>query len=130
MGINFGSSSSLPKLLKAWGLDFDISKVAADLTFSREINTGDGRQQFIPTFLFINQDGINPTDPVTAQSDNLLFPFAGVFTGKEADGLKKDVLIHTTAKSQLVDATMAHLGAQKLADEFKPSNANTPWRCG
>ncbi|PYJ06980.1 MAG: hypothetical protein DME25_05005, partial [Verrucomicrobia bacterium] len=95
---------------------------AADLTFAREINTGDGRQQFIPTFLFINQDGINPTDPVTAQSDNLLFPFAGVFTGKEADGLKKDILIHTTAKSQLVDATMAHLGAQKLADEFKPSN--------
>jgi ABC-type uncharacterized transport system involved in gliding motility auxiliary subunit len=122
MGINFGGTSTLPKLLKTWGLEFDTTKCVADLTFAREIQTGDGRQQFIPTFLFINQDGVNATDPVTAQSDNLLFPFAGVFTGKEADGLKKDVLLRTTTKSQLVDAMSSQFGAEKIAEEFKPSN--------
>jgi ABC-type uncharacterized transport system involved in gliding motility auxiliary subunit len=122
MGINFGANSTLPKLLKTWGLDFDTGKVAADLTFAREIQTGDGRQQFIPTFLFVTQDGVNPTDPVTAQTDNLLLPFAGVFTGKEADGLKKDVLLHTTAKSQLVEAMMSHMSGERIANEFKPSN--------
>src|SRR5260370_6210939 len=73
MGINFGGSSSLPTLMKAWGLEFDATKCVADLTFAREIQTGNGQRQFIPTFLFINQDGLNPTDPVTASVDNLLF---------------------------------------------------------
>ncbi len=111
MGINFGGSSSLPTLMKAWGLEFDATKCVADLTFAREIQTGNGQRQFIPTFLFINQDGLNPTDPVTASVDNLLFPFAGAFTGKEADGLKKDVLIH------------------KWPRNSSPPTPSTPWRC-
>jgi len=32
-------------------------------------------------------------DVVTSQIDNLVLPFAGVFTGKPADGLKETVLV-------------------------------------
>jgi ABC-type uncharacterized transport system involved in gliding motility auxiliary subunit len=106
MGLNLGGGSSMPKLLKAWGFEFDTSKVVADLQFAKELNVGNGRTQLMPGVLFVNSEGINKDDAVTGQSDDLMIPFAGVFTGKPADGLKQDILLKTTKDSQLVDGMM------------------------
>jgi ABC-type uncharacterized transport system involved in gliding motility auxiliary subunit len=124
MGLNLGGGSSMPKLLKAWGFEFDTSKVVADLQFAKELNVGNGRTQLMPGVLFVNSEGINKDDAVTGQSDDLMIPFAGVFTGKPADGLKQDILLKTTKDSQLVDGMMAQVNGQKIADDFKPSGVN------
>ncbi len=111
--------SSLDKLLKAWGLDMDINKVAADMTFAGH-NGQNGAT--MPTVLMINQQGIDGNDVVTSQIDNLVMPFAGVFTGKPADGLKETVLAHTTPDSELVDGMTAAIGAEQIIKDFKPLN--------
>ena len=92
--------SSLDKLLKAWGLEMDMNKVAADMTFAGHNGQNGG---VMPTVLVLTKDGINNDDIVTSQIDNLVMPFAGVFTGKPADGLKETVLLHTSSDSELVD---------------------------
>lgn len=120
MGFNMGGGSSLPKLLKQWGIEFDTSKVAADARFSREIDFGRGSQP-APSFLFLNRDAVSQADVVFGQTDNILLPFSGVFTGKAADGLKQDVLLHTSKDSQLVDGVTSQLNGRKVLDDFSPS---------
>jgi ABC-type uncharacterized transport system involved in gliding motility auxiliary subunit len=111
--------SSLDKLLKAWGVDMDINKVAADMTFAGH-NSQNGA--VMPTVLLLNKQGINSDDVVTSQIDNLVLPFAGAFTGKPADGLKETVLLHTTTDSELVDGMTASISAENIVKDFKPSN--------
>jgi ABC-type uncharacterized transport system involved in gliding motility auxiliary subunit len=111
--------SSLDKLLKAWGLNMDLNKVAADMTFAGH-NGQNGA--VMPTVLVLTKDGINNDDIVTSQIDNLVLPFAGAFTGKPADGLKETVLLHTSPESELVEGMTATIGAEQIVKDFKPSN--------
>jgi ABC-type uncharacterized transport system involved in gliding motility auxiliary subunit len=111
--------SSLDKLLKAWGLEMDMNKVAADTTFAGH-NGQNGA--IMPTVLLLNKEGIDNDDIVTSQIDNLVLPFAGVFTGKAADGLKETVLLHTSPQSELVEGMTASIGGEQIMKDFKPSN--------
>jgi ABC-type uncharacterized transport system involved in gliding motility auxiliary subunit len=120
MGINFGAASSLPKLLKAWGLEFDTSKIVADREFTRQLNFGRG-PQWAPAYMWVNKKGINQDDAIFSQTDNLLLPFVGAFTGKPADGLKMEPVLKSTADAQLVDGLTADLNGNKTMDDFAAS---------
>jgi ABC-type uncharacterized transport system involved in gliding motility auxiliary subunit len=124
MGLNLGGGSTMPKLLKAWGLEFDTSKVVADLQFMRQLQGRNGQPQLVPSFLFLNSEGANKDDAVTAQVDDLWIPFAGAFTGKVVDGLKEDVLLKTTKDSELVDGVTAQVNGPKIVDDFKASGVS------
>jgi len=115
-----GGGSTLDKLVKAWGLQFDTTKVVADLNFQSRFMQNN-RQQVAPAVLSLNSQGINKEDVVTSQLDSLLIPFAGVFTGTPAAGLKETVLLHTTPDSQLVEGFMAQFSGEQITKDFKPS---------
>jgi len=115
-----GGGSTLDKLVKAWGLQFDTTKVVADLNFQSRFMQNN-RQQVAPAVLSLNPQGINKEDVVTSQLDSLLIPFAGVFTGTPAAGLKETVLLHTTADSQLVEGFAAQFSGEQITKDFKPS---------
>ncbi len=122
-GMMPGGGSTLPKLLQTWGVAFESTKVVADLGFTREITFQEGQQpRPMPTFLFVNPEGINKQDVVTSQIDNLLMPMAGAFSGTPATGLQQTVLLHTTKKSEMVDGMTSQFSPQKTMDDFKPSN--------
>ena len=112
--------STLDKLLKAWGVEFDQNKVAADMVFVTHINRGQ-RAEAAPAVLSLTAEAVNTNDVVTSQIDNLLVPFSGVFAGTPADGLKKTVLLHTTANSQLIEKFMAEFSGEQIAKDFSPS---------
>ena len=61
----------MDKLLKAWGLEMDLNKVAADMTFAGHNGQNGG---VMPTVLVLTKDGINNDDIVTSQIDNLVMP--------------------------------------------------------
>jgi ABC-type uncharacterized transport system involved in gliding motility auxiliary subunit len=124
MGMMPGGASSLDKLLKAWGIQFENTKVAADLNFARQLRGPNNQPQTMPAFLFLDAKGINKEDTTTTQLDEVLLPFAGVFTGTPVAGLKQTVLLKTTADAQLVDGFMAQMSGQKIVDEFKPSGTS------
>lgn len=116
--------SNLDKLLKAWGVEFDVSKVIADRNYVTQLRRGD-RPAPEPTWLSLNTEAIDSADPVTSQIDGLLLPFAGVFSGTPATGLKQSVLLKTSGNSQGVDKMMAQFGGDTSKD-FTPSGKEQP----
>ena len=115
------ASSTLDKLLPAWGLAFDTSKVVADLNFKLQVNGPDGQPADAPAFLGLTTDGINHDDIATAPVDSVWLALAGAFTGSPAAGLKETVLLHSTDQSELVDGMEASMGGAGILNSFKPT---------
>jgi ABC-type uncharacterized transport system involved in gliding motility auxiliary subunit len=119
-----GGGSSLDKLLKAWGLQFDTAKAVADLKYKMELRGRNGEPQEAPAWLALTADGINKDDVATSQIDNIWLPLCGAFTGSPVAGLKETVLLSSSKDSQLVDAMLANLSGENIMKEFKPSGVN------
>jgi ABC-type uncharacterized transport system involved in gliding motility auxiliary subunit len=113
--------STLDKLLKAWGLNMDINKVVADMTFAGH---NDQSGELMPTVLVVTKSGINSDDVVTSQIDNLVMPFAGAFVGTPASGLKETVLLHSSPESELVDSMTSSMAHEQIVKDFKASETN------
>src|SRR6516165_6442810 len=94
-------SSTLSKLLPAWGIQFSEDKAIADPLFATQIQRGNSVESD-PTILSITNEGINRADALGAAINDLLLPFAGAFTGKPAEGLKEEILLKSTAQAGLV----------------------------
>jgi ABC-type uncharacterized transport system involved in gliding motility auxiliary subunit len=114
-----GAGSNLEKLLTAWGLKYDTSKVVADLNFKLQFVGQRNQPQEAPAFLGVTSEGINQDDVATSEIDNLWLPLAGAFSGTPVDGLKQTVLLHSTKDSQLVDGFMANMSGENILKEFK-----------
>jgi len=119
-----GGGSSLDKLLKAWGIQFDTSKVVADLQFKMQLRGRNGEPQEAPAWLALTADGVDKNDVATSQIDNIWLPLCGAFTGTPVTGLKETVLLHSSKDSQLVDAMLANLSGESTLKEFKPSGVS------
>ena len=119
MGNLGGGGASLDKLLKAWGLQFDTSKVVADLEYQLQ-----GRDGYLPAYLGLSGDAINNDDVATSQIDSVWLPLSGAFTGTPAPGLKETVLLQSSKESQLVEGFMASMSSEGVTKDFKASGIN------
>jgi ABC-type uncharacterized transport system involved in gliding motility auxiliary subunit len=119
-----GASSSLEKLLKAWGIQFDTSKVVADLNFKMRLNNQNGQQIEAPAWMALTPEGISRDDIATSQIDNIWLPMCGAFTGTPVAGLKETVLLQSTKSAQLVESFMAGMDGGSLRDGIKPAGVN------
>jgi len=119
-----GSSSSLDKLLKAWGLQFDSSKVVADLDFKMQLQDRNGQPADAPAWLGLTAEGMNRDDIVTSSIDSLWLPMCGAFTGTPVAGLKETVLLNSSKDAALVDSFMASMGGGAVMNGFKPAGVN------
>jgi ABC-type uncharacterized transport system involved in gliding motility auxiliary subunit len=119
-----GGGSSLEKLLKAWGIQFDTGKVVADLKYKMQLRGRNGEPQEAPAWLALSSDAIDKNDVTTSQIDNIWLPLCGAFTGTPVAGLKETVLLRSSKDSQLVDAMLANLSGENIMKEFKPSGVD------
>ncbi|HWC58112.1 MAG TPA: GldG family protein [Verrucomicrobiae bacterium] len=122
MGQIPGGGASLDKLLKAWGLQFDTSKVVADRTFALNMGEPGDTSQEHPTWLQLTPEGIGSIDISTANLDSIWYFSGGAFTGTPAPGLTETVLLNSTTNSQLVDGMLATFSSENILKEFQPSN--------
>jgi len=113
--------STLYNLFKAWGIDVDMGKVIADLTFA----SGAG-PRLLPTLLSLNPQALNLDDVVTSQVGTLLIPFGGAFKGKPAEGLTQTVLAHTSKNAMPVDLIIATLSGEPSTRGFQPVGEELP----
>src|SRR5438477_10243114 len=123
---SMGGGSTLDKLLKAWGITFENSKVAADRNFTSRFMNRNNQPEAAPAVLSIKPQGINKEDVVTSQIDSLLVPFCGVFSGTPAKDLKETVLLKTTTDSQLVEGFLAQMSGEQINKDFKASGTVYP----
>jgi ABC-type uncharacterized transport system involved in gliding motility auxiliary subunit len=115
------SSSSLPTLFKAWGIDFDANKVIADLVFG-----SGGGARYTPTVLSLNRTALSRDDVVTGSIETLLYAFGGAFQVKPVDGLKVTDLVHSSPNVTLVDNSMATKSGDEATKSFKPLGRPLP----
>jgi len=119
-GGNQAGSSTLYNLFKGWGVEVD-SKVIADMTFP----SGSG-PRLLPTLLMLTNDAFNMDDIVMSQVGTMLVPFGGSFKGKLAEGLKQNVLIHSSKNAMPVDLIIATLSGEPSTRGFAPTGKEEP----
>jgi ABC-type uncharacterized transport system involved in gliding motility auxiliary subunit len=110
--------STLDKLLPAWGLNFENNKVLADRRL-RNPGVPPEFQLFVPSLTpeYIKQDEI-----ICAQLDNVMFGWAGAFSGTPVEGLKMDVLMQSSPEAGFVDRFLVEMSPEGAAKEFKPGD--------
>src|SRR5438105_6856786 len=113
------SSSSLPTLFKAWGVNMSPDKVVSDVVFG-----SGGGQHYTPTVLSLNRTAFSRDDIVTGQIETLLTDFGGAFEVNTKD-LKVTELVKSSPNSMLVDNANATKSGDEATKAFKHSgNAN------
>ena len=116
-----GTSSSLPTLFKAWGVEMNPGKVLADVVYA----SGAG-QRYTPTVLTLNRTALNRDDVVTSQIETLLYAFGGAFEVKPVEGLKVTELIKSSPNSMLVDNIVSTVSGEAAMKGFQPDNKARP----
>src|SRR5205823_13059910 len=115
------SSSTLPTLLKAWGLEMDPGKIIADVVFG-----SGGGQRYTPTVLSLNRTAFSRDDVVTGSIETLLYAFGGAFEPKPVAGLQATDLVHSSPNSMLVDNADATKSGDQATRSFKPLGKPLP----
>ncbi len=116
-----GTSSTLPTLFKAWGVDMDPGKVIADTVYA----SGRG-PRYTPTVLSLNRTAFNRSDVVTSQLETLLYAFGGAFKVNPTSGLKATDLVTSSADSMLVDDAKATVAGDAATKDFVPGGVALP----
>ena len=114
------SSSTLPRLFKAWGVQME-PKVVADVVFA-----SGGGQRYTPTVLSLNRTAFARDDVVMAQIETLLYAFGGAFSVKPAEGLAVSELVKSSPNSMLVDTAQATVSGDGATKSFQPGGKNLP----
>ncbi len=115
------SSSSLPLLFKAWGIEMDPGKVLADVVFG-----SGGGQRYTPTVLSLNRTAFSRDDVVTGSIETLLYAFGGAFQIKNTNELRVTELIRSSPNSMLVDNMNATKSGDEATKNFQPSGKSLP----
>ena len=80
----------------------------------------------LPTLLNLNDSAYAQTDVATARLGVTLWPFIGAFSGEPVAGLKKEVLMHTSKYSALIEASRGQDRGDKATAGFKPAGQELP----
>ncbi|MBV9390805.1 MAG: Gldg family protein [Verrucomicrobia bacterium] len=115
------SSSTLDKLLPAWGLNFSDTEIVADPVYATQVQRQQGVESD-PTILSVSNDGINKKDALGAATSDLLLPFAGAFTGTPVQGLRQEILVKTSDHAKLVPIATVQAGPDAVRREMKGAN--------
>ena len=114
------TSSTLPLLFKAWGVQMDPGKVVSDVVFG----SGSGAR-YTPTVLSLNRTAFSRDDIVTGTIETLLYAFGGAFEIKNSE-LKITELIKSSPNSMLVDSANATKSGDEATRSFQPSGKSLP----
>ena len=119
----------IEKLLNSWGISFNPKTFVADMSLARTVShTEDDKtvQTRFPPWLAVNDNHLNPDDPVTGTIKSLNLAYAGSFEmTKKVDDLSVIPLIFSSKESEAVD-TVFGLSPDPVAmrRDFKPSGKN------
>jgi ABC-type uncharacterized transport system involved in gliding motility auxiliary subunit len=110
--------STLGRLLDAWGVGFDPAKVLADMRAITKLDGGNGSIDENPVVLSLSAKNAAASDVLTAQIKQLILPFAGVFTDKQAQNITFTPLITSSDNACLVDTMSAQYGTAMLRNQL------------
>ena len=112
------TTSTLPSLLKSWGVSFESGKVLADPTYSTRMA---GNRDALAV-LTLTKDTMPQADSViTKDLDAVTLFLPGAFTVNATEGIKANTLIKSSSGSGFVDSMRASQLDPALSTSFRPS---------
>ena len=112
------TTSTLPSLLKSWGVSFESGKVLADPTYSTRMA---GNRDALAV-LTLTKDAMPQADSViTKDLDAVTLFLPGAFTVNATEGIKANTLIKSSNGSGFVDSMRASQLDPALSTSFRPS---------
>ncbi len=112
------TTSTLPTLLKSWGVSFESGKVLADPTYSTRMA---GNRDALAV-LTLTKDAMPQADSViTKDLDAVTLFLPGAFTVNATEGIKANTLIKSSNGSGFVDSMRASQLDPALSTSFRPS---------
>lgn len=118
-------SSDLPRLFKAWHIEYDPHRVAIDRSRALAISMGEGQAPVRhPAILGLTSDDFNRDDVVTANLNNINVSTAGYFDlAKDAKDEKLEPLIQTSSDASSVPTDRLRMlgDPSSLLADYKPA---------
>lgn len=118
--------AQLAKLLSAWGIDLDFSKVAADISNARRVQFGGRDAQGMVTefvaWLALGRKNLDESDTLSSGIDILQLASSGALTKSEGSAVEVTPIIKTSPEAMLIDSRKVGLGAdpRSLLRDYKP----------
>ena len=131
-GMQLPMSTEMVKLLKAWGLQYDESKVAGDPTIAKRVQFGGqrgGRGATVTEYLAwlsVEKALINEKDPLAGGVEKLNFASAAALTKVEGATTIVQPIIETTAAGGLIDVEKVRMQPDPLAIRKSFSSGGRP----
>ena len=98
------TSSTLPTLLPAWGIEFSTNQVLVDRNYATKLQGG----RIAPALLTLSKEAFPQEDDLVTQDLNdMWLIFSGSFSTTGSGGLASSSLIHASANSALIDSSTA-----------------------
>jgi len=124
-GMMADKSSDLPKLFKAWGIEYDPKKVVLDRTRALPISLGEGQAPVRhPAILGFTSDDLNHDEVTTANLETINVSTAGYFElAKDVKDEKLTPLIQTTGDAMTVPVDRVKMlpDPSALYTDYKPT---------
>ena len=112
------TTSTLPTLLKSWGVSFESGKVLADPSYSTRMA---GNRDALAV-LTLTKDAMPQADSViTKDLDSVTLFLPGAFTVNTTEGISANTLIKSSNGSGFVDSMRASQLDPALSTSFRPS---------
>lgn len=111
-------SSSLPRLLAAWGVSFDPNQVVGDFELASMVRAQRGTTS-MPTWLTLRATNVSKDFVPASAIKTLNFIDAGTFTFAKTDGVEFSPIVETTTQSGFVPGMMLQFEQADLAKTLK-----------
>src|SRR5579863_9528678 len=120
-GFAASTNSDLPKLFKAWGVQYDPNMVVADQALATRVNTpSQGVVQF-PLWLSLHPAQLNHDLAITSQLEEITLIDSGSFSLMDKSPYKLTPILSSTGNSGLVDlATVRFASPLDISKQLKP----------
>lgn len=109
-GLGPEESSDLGPLPASWGVEIVPGKIVGDLDYAQRVNMGGGGPRAIRDlviWLAARGEAISPTDPVTANLDQINLASVGSIRALEGAEIEIEPLLRSSANAGLLDASEA-----------------------
>lgn len=115
-------SSDLPTLLKAYGIQYDPTKVVGDLDNPLPVGGADNQVMRMPDWLYMKKANFDPKAVPTAQLNSAWFIDAGSLAQAPGSTLTFTPLVETSAQSGEIPTAMLQFAqADDIAKQIKPT---------
>jgi ABC-type uncharacterized transport system involved in gliding motility auxiliary subunit len=124
MAMSEDRSSDVPTLFKAWGIQYDPTRVVLDSRYALQVQPSPSAPALRHLeVLGLHRDTLNQKDVVSADLENLNLSSAGALSLAAGSPLKIEPLVQSSPDSALVDREAVRAAAsdpRQISDAFRP----------